>query len=470
MKLISLQDARERERERGTLAAERRAEQLQQMQQAQQQQQQQQQANAQRARQAQAQAITTSQPPPQPTGAPPPPPPTKTLKSKKSGFLKLFKHKEDQSQAPAVPRPSTDSLPSPKMSQHGFHPNTRNVSAPTDPRKIDGVLHIGSTSPTMPTSGSRTPARSDFASAVPFPHRAAPTAPADGQSGANAEVRKAGSSAPPQVSLIKPSPDLGKTQGAFQDSRGALSVQDHGPATGALQANQAALAPSLSLRPVSMMLSSMPPNFLAEMEKSVKKSAHLQAIQTPGGSSISSFDSLGGRASPARTPDTPSFVFFDSDNNATPPSGQTPNTPATEQFNGSPSPTNSSKSHNSNNNKPVFGLPTPPHSASSSRTFSASNLPPPPTSPSTPSDQAREMALSAAYRAKIVELEQLVIGLRAELAAATGEPIQITLSDADGKDTTTTKKVSKWIPSMLLLLLTLTSNVFSGLRFLRLLL
>ena len=80
------------------------------------------------------------------------------------------------------------------------------------------------------------------------------------------------------------------------------------------------------------------------------------------------------------------------------------------------------------------------------------------------------MALSAAYRAKIVELEQLVIGLRAELAAATGEPIQITLSDADGKDTTTTKKVSKWIPSMLLLLLTLTSNVFSGLRFLRLLL
>lgn len=434
MKLISLQDARERERERGNQAAERRAEQLQQMQQIHQQQQQ---ATAQRARQAQMQAVPSHQapPPPHPTSAPPPPPLAKTLKSKKSGFLKLFKHKEDHSQAPAVPRPSTDSLPSPKIS-HGFAPNTRNVSGPTDPRKIDNILHIGPTSRTVPTSELRTPAaRSDFASAVPFPHQRAPNASSDTQGGE--EIRKSGGSAPPQVSLIKPSPDLSKTQGFFTDSRGGLSVQDHRTASKTSHLSQGdALAPSLSLRPVSMMLSSMPPNFLAEMEKSVKKGAHLTAVQTPGGSSVSSFDSNTGHTSPARTPDTPSFVFFDSDNNATPPSGQTPNTPATEQFNDSPSPINSSKNQHT---KPVFGLPTPPHSASSARTFSASNLPPMPTSPSSSTDQAREHAITAAYKAKIVELEQLVIGLRAELNAVQGEPIQIVLSDSDCKDQATKK-------------------------------
>lgn len=218
-------------------------------------------------------------------------------------------------------------------------------------------------------------------------------------------------------------------------------MQDHRAASATAQAAQTSqdgLAPSLSLRPVSMMLSSMPQNFLADLEKSVKKGAHLQAVQTPGGSSTASFDSLPGRASPARTPDTPSFVFFDSDNNATPPSGKTPNTPATDQFNGSPSPS-CSIGHKKTT---AFGLPTPPHSASSARTFSASCLPPLPTSPSTPNDQSRELAASLHYKARIVELEQLVAGLRAELvAAAKGEPIQIVLSDADNKDTTNSKKV-----------------------------
>lgn len=317
--------------------------------------------------------------------------------------------------------------------------NTRNVSAPSDPRKLDNVLHIGAASPTMETADLRTPSRADFASVVPFPHQR--SAPAEDKNGSETS-RKGAKSATPQVSLIKPSPDLGKKQAPFTDARGGLSVQDPRAASATAQAAQTSqdgLAPSLSLRPVSMMLSSMPQNFLADLEKSVKKGAHLQAVQTPGGSSTTSLDSLAGRASPARTPDTPSFVFFDSDNNATPPSGQTPNTPATDQFHGSPSPS-SSGSHRKTT---AFGLPTPPHSASSARTFSASSLPPPPTSPSTPNDQTRELAASLHYKARIVELEQLVAGLRAELvAAAKGEPIQIVLSDADSKDTANSKKVS----------------------------
>ncbi|KAK9898644.1 hypothetical protein P389DRAFT_36605 [Cystobasidium minutum MCA 4210] len=333
-----------------------------------------------------------------------------------------------------MPRPSTDSMPSPKTSS-GFTPNKRNVSAPSDPRKLDGVLHIGVASPTMETADLRTPSRSDFASVVLFPHQK--TAPQADTSKSNDTVHKSGSSAmTPQVSLIKPSPDLGKKQAPFADGRGGLSVQDHRAAQRA-HAIQDGLAPSLSLRPVSMMLSSMPQNFLADLEKSVNKGAHLQAVQTPGGSSTASFDSLTGRASPARTPDTPSFVFFDSDNNATPPSGQTPNTPATDHFTGSPSPSSS----NGHKKTTAFGLPTPPHSASSARTFSASSLPPLPTSPSTPNDPNREMAASLHYKARIVELEQLVAGLRAELiAAAKGEPVQIILSEADGKDAAATKK------------------------------
>ena len=459
MKLISLQDARERERERGTQAAERRAERQAREREALLQ------AHAERARQAQqvhtqvqiqvdrqvqAQTVVGAAaaipPPPVPTNAPPLPPPpaaaTKTLKSKKSGFLKLFnKKQEDHSQAPPVPRPSMDSaLPSPKMASHGFMPGMRNVSAPSDPRKLENVLHIGVTSPNMEQAELRTPSRSDFTSAVPFPHQKTSTTQAETSNTSETTRKSSGNSAPPQVSLIKPSPDLGKNQAPFPDGRPGLSVQDHRAAQ-STHTPQDALAPSLSLRPVSMMLSSMPQNFLADLEKSVNKNAHLQAGHTPGGSSTASFDSLGGRASPARTPDTPSFVFFDSDNNATPPSGQTPNTPATDQFNNSPSPNSSSNGHHKKTT--AFGLPTPPHSASSARTFSGSSLPPLPTSPSTPNDPNRELAASLHYKTRIVELEQLVAGLRAELvAAAKGEPVQVLLSEADGKDAANAKKVS----------------------------
>jgi len=458
MKLISLADARERERERGNMAAEKRAEQIHQLQQHQHQQ-----ALAAQRALAALPAIPTA-----PISAPPPPPfqtapPPKALKNKKSGFLRMFKHKDsssssaDHPQMPPLPRPSTDSLPSPKM-MHGF-PGVRKASDPASSR--DKILHIGSQSPNMENQNAnlpKTPLRTDFASAVPFPHQQQQYGPAaKPQAGsekprsasqpnpATSEATQASSaSPPPHVSLIKPSPDLAALQGAFASNgnRNLSPASQQKQLLGALSAAQSqdGLAPSLSLRPVSMMLSSMPPNFLADLEKSVNsKNAHLQANSGSSAAGIPGFDTISGRASPARTPDTPVFVFFDSDNNATPPSGHTPNTPAAEQFSNGGSPSARSSCHEQKSD-PVFGLPTPPHSASSARTFSASSMPPLPISPSSTSESAREATTIAPLKARVSELEMLVISLRAELAATRGESIQVVLSDLTNTDL---KKVNK---------------------------
>lgn len=97
----------------------------------------------------------------------------------------------------------------------------------------------------------------------------------------------------------------------------------------------------------------------------------------------------------ARTPDTPSFVFFDSDNVVTPPAVNS----ATEA------------------SKAPFGLPTPPHSASSARS-GYPGLPKPPSSPSLAHKESLNAASSAAYRSRILVLEKQIAVLQARLASA----------------------------------------------------
>lgn len=171
--------------------------------------------------------------------------------------------------------------------------------------------------------------------------------------------------------------------------------------------NAAGLAPSLSLRPVSMMFSSMPQAFLADLEAAETRKQHLRAdaadaaLPSPG---------------PARTPDTPSFVFFDPDNIVTPPgSGASGSLPALDAAASAASGTASATAT-------TFGLPTPPHSASSARTFVGQ----PPLSPSLLQKQQRHLTLesnseataAAAYRARIVQLENQLRSLSIQLHAA----------------------------------------------------
>lgn len=376
-----------------------------------------------------------------PIHAPPPAPipattPAKTLKTKKSGFLKLFnKSKEDHSAAPAVPRSSTDVHQSPRFAVALGRSNGKNVSPPRDLRKTGNETEKNKTvlesNNLVDESDMKTPVRAEFASALPFPHQQNGSLALNGskrhqqnqQNGYAEPPRKSNSSAPPQVSLIKPSPDL--NQHAFAGQQGVHLSPD--------QSKGDTLAPSLSLRPVSMMITSMPPAFLAELQNSGNASQqHLQAVQTPGSSGLTGFNA-GGRSSPALTPDTPSFVFFDSDSQPSPQSGHTPSTPASAQFDDSPP-------SKTNHAKAVFGLPTPPHSASSSRTFSATTLPPPPMSPSTSLETSREAAITAPYRARIAELEKLLLNVRADLAHARAAPASPDLAPADGH---ADKKVSR---------------------------
>lgn len=119
-----------------------------------------------------------------------------------------------------------------------------------------------------------------------------------------------------------------------------------------------------------MMISSMPQDFLA----------NLSAIESKKRGAISEG---------ARTPDTASFVFSDASSNASPPRGK----PVVL----------SSSAPSEDTSKTAYGLPTPPHSANSARTFTAPGL---------------SAKAEAAYQAKIIDLEKLVMTLKVELDAA----------------------------------------------------
>ena len=323
--------------------------------------------------------LTSSLPPSQSTAAPAAP---KVLKSKKSGFLKLFKYKEDLS-APAVPRGSLDDLPSPTVSLQG----NRSVSSPTDFRRGEALTAPPPRAVPMALSHSSQPmtkARSDTGDSATLVIKQPPTSIPLAEA-----TRRANVSAPPGVTLIQPTASMTEHPLPSSTPNTALPVP---PAPNVSKAKrtfvdaQQGLVPSLSLRPVSMMFSSMPQAFLAD----------LQAAETKMPTMGSSVGSLG-LPSPtaARTPDTPSFVFFDSDNVVTPPAVNS----ATEA------------------SKAPFGLPTPPHSASSART-GYPGLPKPPSSPSLAHKESLNAASSAAYRSRILVLEKHIAVLQARLASA----------------------------------------------------
>jgi len=135
-----------------------------------------------------------------------------------------------------------------------------------------------------------------------------------------------------------------------------------------------------------MMFTKIPQDFLANIEN---------------GSKVGSSFSDG-----ARTPDTPSFTFFDADGNS--------------NSRSAPSPL---KLSSPTMRSPLVGLPTPPHSASSVKTFNSSSSQPP-VSPLLLYESGVEATTAAAYRAKIYELEQMVGKLQKELSIyrAGGEP------------------------------------------------
>ena len=367
-------------------------------------------------------ASTPTSPHPPPTSPLPVIPaaaaPAKTVKSKKSGFLKLFKYKEDPS-APAVPRPSLDELPSPTVALQG----NRSVSSPTDFRRGEPMT-ISSARAVPASNGSAaqqmTKARSDTGNSTTLLIRQ-PASIAN----VSESTRRPNASAPPSVALVEPSPDLSKEQMPFPAPSAPLPMPPGSHLSKAKRTfveAQEGLAPSLSLRPVSMMFASMPQAFLADL-KAVESNKALHGINP---SSLGS-DSLSSPPA-ARTPDTPSFVFFDPDNVVTPPAV---------------GPANAAS-------KAPFGLPTPPHSASSART-GYPGLPKPPSSPSLAHTESAHAALSAAaYRARILVLEKQVAVLQARLAsagqvgAAEVEKINSDLVEADSPTTTkSSNKVSR---------------------------
>lgn len=338
---------------------------------------------------------------------------SKTVKSKKSGFLKLFKYKDD-ALAPAVPRGSFEDSSTAVV-------GNRSVSSPTDFRRGEALTML--------------PARAAHEAAAPGPstaHQLKGRSDAGDstlvikQQSLSEPSRRANASAPPTMAIVQPSPDLSENQAPFSPPDLPLPAP---PVTGSSKAKrslieaQEGLAPSLSLRPVSMMFASMPQAFLADLQaaESTKTNVAKAGISP---SSLSS-DSLTSPTA-ARTPDTPSFVFFDPDNIVTPPANAAHTV-----------------------SKAPFGLPTPPHSASSSRT-GYPGLPKPPSSPSLSQHESAHAAVStAAYRARILVLEKQVAVLQARLAtaahnaAAPVESEKILLEAADVESPTSVRSSSK---------------------------
>lgn len=246
--------------------------------------------------------------------------PDKAVKPKKSAFLKLFKPREDLT--------------------------TQKISAPTPMSAEEAALAASTGQRIRKTSASRDegrPGRSRKASE-------------------NSDVSSSKSNG-------RITPGL-KVQGASPD----ISQSD-------IFTEQEAPAPSLSLRPVSMFFNKMPREYIAGADSSRHSSS---------------------RSEGARTPDTPSFVFFDTAN-----SQAARTSPALS----------------------VNGLPTPPHSASMPGKTFTTQAHKQPLSPILLYESGIEATTAAAYRAKILDLEQKVLYLQKELASYKGEAFDESLLD-----------------------------------------
>ena len=279
----------------------------------------------------------------------------KGLRNKKSGFLKLFKHKEEVPIAGQV---------MPSMSASGAA--TWAGQARTDVHPKDTIVDEGSLS--------------SFTS-LPFPsQKSAVSTSRDNLASPETtnSTSRDNASSQPTVTFDAPSPEPNATV-AFPNSLASHSSRQDSTCN--------PLVPSLSLRPVSMMVFNMHQDFLDD-------SAAMRSTEVHAGVSHSTC---------LKTPDGPSIIHRERASVVTPP-------PDDNKFPPSSIIPLSSSSSSQHGARSPFGLPpTPPPSAHSARTFP--KLPQSARSPSSPNEAPKETI----YREKILELEKLVMTLKVEL-------------------------------------------------------
>lgn len=318
-------------------------------------------------------------------------------KVKKSGFLKLFKSKEG--------------------TFSGTSPQLRSISRSIS--KDDIALVSNAATPT----DARPPRPRQ--NSAPDTSRRKATVLAPGSESAlesvlsTQEARHANAPGPPTVSLQAPSPDPNEESAKTDDGKQSRVFARN-------QAGPGNLAPSLSLRPVSMMFASMPQAFLADSssvplpvtgsEGQRANSSRREYSSSSASSRSNSNDTL----SLARSPDAPSFTFSDSEGILTPPSAYTP----IHHLHGTPSPTSATFDARKAASPAPSGLPTPPHSASSTRSNHFDSV--------VPANGNDAVISAAAHRALILDLESQIASLKAQVA-------RLSATEAKGQGSTPTE-------------------------------